>query len=132
MLPPFPNTPVREWGRHCRPALKSNSPPPPQSSCQCLGSDLERQRTYEDRGRPKGREDVHRRMQSDVVLTRHLCFRSLVVDGLAGEGVDSDLSNRHGSIFQLTVEPQHLGPFTRVLHHLDREQTDRILNVLQW
>lgn len=61
-------------------------------------------------------------VRSDDVLTRHLCFGPLVVDGLAGEGVDSDLGDGHGGIFQLTVEPQDLGPFTRVLHHLDEDK----------
>lgn len=42
-----------------------------------------------------------------------------MVDGLAGERVDSDLGHRHRGVFQLTVETQHLGPFTGVLHHLD-------------
>lgn len=59
---------------------------------------------------------------SDDVLTRHLCFGPLVVDGLAGERVDSDLGDGHGGIFQLTVEPQDLGPFTWVLHHLDEDK----------
>lgn len=61
-------------------------------------------------------------VRSDDVLTRHLCFGPLVVDGLAGEGVDSDLGDGHGGIFQLTVETQDLGPFTRVLHHLGEDK----------
>lgn len=56
-----------------------------------------------------------------TVLTRHLCFGSLVVDGLAGEGVDSDLGDGYRSVLQLAVEPQDLGALTGVLHHLDRK-----------
>lgn len=51
-------------------------------------------------------------------LTGHLCFGSLVVDGLARERVDADLGDGQGGVLQLTVEPQHLSPFAGVLHHL--------------
>lgn len=44
-----------------------------------------------------------------------------MVDGLAGKGVDSDLGDGHGGILQLTVEPEYLGPFTWMLHHLEQE-----------
>jgi len=60
-----------------------------------------------------------RQMCGDDVLTRHLRFGSLVVDGLAGQGVDSDLGDGHRGVLQLAVEPQDLGPLAGVLHHLD-------------
>lgn len=52
-------------------------------------------------------------------LTGHLRFGPLVVDGLAGEGVDADLGHRQGGVLQLAVEPQHLSPLAGVLHHLE-------------
>lgn len=59
------------------------------------------------------------------VLTRHLRFGSLVVDGLAGERVDSDLGDGHRSVLQLAVEPQDLGALAGVLHHLDSKHETR-------
>lgn len=52
-------------------------------------------------------------------LTGHLGFGPLVVDGLAGEGVDADLGHGQGGVLQLAVEPQHLSPLAGVLHHLE-------------
>lgn len=51
-------------------------------------------------------------------LTGHLCFRALVVDGLAGERVHADLGDGQRGVLQLAVEPQHLSPLAGVLHHL--------------
>lgn len=61
----------------------------------------------------------------DDGLTGHLCFGSLVVDRLAGQGVDSDLGDGHRGIFQLAVEPQDLSTLTGVLHHLDADKKNR-------
>lgn len=58
--------------------------------------------------------------------TGHLCFGSLVVDGLTGQGVDSDLRDGHRGVLQLAVEPEDLGPLAGVLHHLDVEKTDKV------
>lgn len=58
------------------------------------------------------------------MLTRHFGFGSLVVDGLTGQGVHSDLSNGHRGVLQLAVEPEDLGPFTGVLHHLEERKID--------
>lgn len=54
-----------------------------------------------------------------AALTGHLRFGPLVVDGLAGEGVDADLGHGQGGVLQLAVEPQHLSPLAGVLHHLE-------------
>ena len=118
----YPNPPVHEWGRRCLPVLTSSSPPPLQSSCRCLGSDLEAQRTYKEWGHIKREEDGRRQVRLGDGLTRHLCFGSLVVDRLAGQGVDSDLGDGHRGVFQLAVEPQDLSPLTGVLHHLDADK----------
>ena len=100
----------------------SSSPPPLQSSCRCLGSDLEAQRTCKEWGHIKREEDGGRQVRLDDALTRHLRFGSLVVDRLAGQGVDSDLGDGHRGVFQLAVQPQDLSPLAGVLHHLN--QTD--------
>lgn len=56
------------------------------------------------------------------VLTRHFGFGPLVVDGLTGQGVNSDLSDGHRGVLQLAVQPQDLGPFTGMLHHLEERK----------
>lgn len=117
----FPDSPVHEWGRHCLPVLKSSSLPPPQSSYRCLASDLERHSVWwHTGGGGKGAGRTTTDCGENNVLTGHFCFGPLVVDGLTGKGVHSNLSDRHGGVFQLTVEPQDLSAFTWVLHHLKK------------
>lgn len=81
-----------------------------------------RDRGHDNWGHAKKEE---KRQAAGDGLTRHLSFGSLVINGLAGEGVDSDLGDGHRGILQLTVEPEHLGTFARVLHHLDEEETHK-------
>lgn len=65
-----------------------------------------------------------------LIPTRHLGFRSFMVYGLAGQGVDPDLSYRYRGVLQLTVETQDLGTFTGMLHHLVDNCSDH-MTVLQ-
>lgn len=51
-------------------------------------------------------------------LTRQLGFDPLVVNGLAGQGVDLYFCHRHGDILHVAVQAEHQGAFVRVLHHL--------------
>lgn len=87
----------------------------------------ERQRSLKDTEHPGGGHGGGRGCHAsrDAAPTRHLCFGPLVVDGLAGQGVDPDLGHRHRGVFQLAVEPQHLGSLTGVLHYLHPGQETR-------
>lgn len=88
-----------------------------------------------DRGHVKNGETLEERRQMwwDHVLTGHLCFGSLMVDGLAGEGVDPDLGDGHRGVLELAVEPQDLGPLAGVLHHLEmgKKQTQSCMKYIQ-